>query len=172
MDRIQITQDDFDYFYDNEGNVIEQREKYSTKSDDLFSTQFAMTSPLTQSINTFSVSSNATGKADIVFVIDTTGSMSSAIAGVKNNINIFADKLVNEYNVDANFSLIEFRDITVDGVNSTKLHKNMTSNWFTNVNSFKSNVNTLSVGGGGDAPETPINGLEMARRLDWRGDAT
>lgn len=172
MDRIQITQDDFDYFYDNEGNVIEQREKYSTKSGDLFSTQFAMTSPLTQSINTFSVSSNATGKADIVFVIDTTGSMSSAIAGVKNNINIFADKLVNEYNVDANFSLIEFRDITVDGVNSTKLHKNMTSNWFTNVNSFKSNVNTLTVNGGGDTPETPIDGLEMARRLDWRGDAT
>lgn len=173
---VEAIQDEFDYFYDHEGIVIEKREKYSEDEENFLlsplSAPFNMMALSEKSIDTFSVSSDATGKADIVFVIDTTGSMGSAIANVKNNVNVFAEKLVNEYNVDANFSLIEFRDINVDGVNSTKQHKNMTSNWFTNVNTFKNEVNKLTVDGGGDLPETPIDGLEMARRLDWRGDAT
>lgn len=113
----------------------------------------------------------ATGKADVVFVIDTTGSMSGAISGVKNNVVKFAEALVEDYNVDANFALVEFRDITVDGKDSTKLHKSISSNWFTNVESYKTEVNKLTVGGGGDAPETPIDGLETARNLDWRNGA-
>lgn len=110
----------------------------------------------------------ATGKADIVFVIDTTGSMSSAIAGVKNNIENFANALIDSYNIDANFALIEYRDINVDGTDSTKLHKSISSNWYTNAASYVAEVDTLSVDGGGDIPETPIDGLEMARTLDWR----
>lgn len=113
----------------------------------------------------------ATGKADVVFVIDTTGSMSGAISGVKNNVGAFAEALVEDYNVDANFALIEYRDITVDGNDSTKLHKSISSNWFTNVDSYRSEVNKLTVAGGGDIPETPIDGLETARNLDWRNGA-
>ena len=115
--------------------------------------------------------SGATGKADVVFVVDTTGSMSSAISGVKNNIGQFSSALVNDYHIDVNFALIEYRDITVDGEDSTILHKNVSGNWFTNVNGFINEVNSLTVGGGGDLPETPIDGLEMARTIDWRGDA-
>jgi len=158
---------EYDYLYDNEGNVIDQKAKSNVKTEASFAPAMAFAA-----LDAYAASTGATGKADIAFVIDTTGSMSSAISGVKNNVNAFAEKLVNEYNVDANFSLIEFRDITVDGANSTKQHKNTSSNWFTNVNTFKNEVNKLSVGGGGDTPETPIDGLEMARRLDWRGDAT
>lgn len=115
--------------------------------------------------------SGATGKADVVFVVDTTGSMSSAISGVKQNIGQFSAALVNEYNIDVNFALIEYRDITVDGPDSTVLHKNVSGNWFTNVNSYRTEVDSLTVNGGGDLPETPIDGLEMARTIDWRGDA-
>ena len=114
---------------------------------------------------------SATGKADVVFVIDTTGSMSGAISGVKNNINTFASKLVSDYNIDVNFALIDYRDITVDGIDSTVLHKNLSSNWYTSVSSFTNAVNSLSVNGGGDTPETPIDALEIARKLDWRGDS-
>lgn len=115
--------------------------------------------------------SDATGKADIAFVIDTTGSMSDAIYGVKSNVNEFSKKLVTDYNVDANFALIEFRDIFEDGPDSTVLHKNNTSNWFTNVDVLRDSVNNLYADGGGDEPETPIDGLEMARRLNWRNDS-
>ena len=114
---------------------------------------------------------SATGKADVVFVIDTTGSMSSAISGVKNNINTFASKLVSDYNIDVNFALIDYRDITVDGTDSTVLHKNLSSNWYTSVSSFTNAINSLGVDGGGDTPETPIDALEIARKLDWRGDS-
>lgn len=155
-----------DFLCDNDGNIIEEITDDSSEDDML--TSFI---PLSD-MNRFASSTAATGKAEVVFVIDTTGSMSSAIAGVKNNVKIFSEKLVNDYNVDANFALIEFRDIRVDGLNSTKIHKNNTSNWFTNVNTFKNKVDSLSVGGGGDTPETPIDGLEMARRLNWNDDAT
>ena len=113
----------------------------------------------------------ATGKADVVFVIDTTGSMSGAISGVRRNISAFSRELVNNYNIDANFALIEYRDINYDGADSTVLHKNVFSNWYTNVDTFINEVDSLDVDGGGDTPETPIEALEMARRLDWRGDA-
>ena len=113
----------------------------------------------------------AKGKADVVFVIDTTGSMSGAISGVKNNIAVFSKALVEEYNIDVNFALLEYRDITVDGTDSTILHNNLYSNWYTNVNAFINEVNSLRVNGGGDYAETPIDGLELARVIDWRGDA-
>lgn len=152
---------EIDYLYDNDGNVIEQ----------VVDDTSAAGTRIVSVARPLAASSEATGKADVVFVIDTTGSMSGAIYGVKENVNAFAEKLVSDYNVDANFALIEFRDITVDGLDSTKHHKNITSNWFTNVGILRDEVNHLSVGGGGDNPETPIDGLEMARRLDWRGDA-
>ncbi|MBR3084748.1 MAG: S-layer homology domain-containing protein [Oscillospiraceae bacterium] len=119
----------------------------------------------------FESSESATKKADIVFVIDTTGSMTDAIYSVKQNIAAFAQELVKSYNIDANFSLIEYRDILEDGVGSTILHKNLYSNWYTNVDTFVTELGILQVDGGGDTPETPIDGLEIARNLDWRGDA-
>ena len=120
----------------------------------------------------FAALSKATGKADVVFVIDATGSMYNAIEGVKGNISNFTKALVNEYNIDVNFALIEYRDITVDGKESTILHRNTSGNWYTNVDSYINRINNLYVDGGGDLPETPIDALEMARTLDWRGDAT
>jgi len=112
------------------------------------------------------------GKADIVFVVDTTSSMSDEIYNVQNNINIFADKMSNEYNVDMNYSLIEYRDIEEDGIDSTIVHNNLSSKWFTNINAFKSEVSGLTVDGGGDDPETPIDALELARMSNWRNGAT
>ena len=155
-----------DCLYDNDGNIIDYR------TDDTSVAEMQVFSLPRSKAHTFSANSGATGKADVVFVIDTTGSMSGAISGVRNNVNAFAERLVSEYNIDANFALIEYRDINVDGLNSTKIHKNNTSNWFTNVSVFRNEVDSLSVGGGGDWEETPIDGLEMARRLDWRSDAT
>ena len=157
---------DCDYLYDNDGNIIAQITDNTSAAE---KQGFSAFSP---AIHPFAASSGATGKADVVFVIDTTGSMSDAIYGVKENVNVFAEKLVSDYNVDANFALIEYRDINVDGMDSTKIHKNNTSNWFTNVGVFRSEVDSLYVNGGGDWEETPIDGLEMARRLDWRSDAT
>lgn len=52
------------------------------------------------------------GQADIVFAIDTTGSMSGAINNVVSNIDSFVDTLQSDYSVNANFALIDYKDIT------------------------------------------------------------
>ncbi len=111
------------------------------------------------------------GQADIVFIVDTTGSMGSYIGNVKNNINTFVDSLA-EAGITPNFALVEYRDITCDGNNSTKIRKNYDgTNWFNNVISFKREIGNLGVDGGGDRPETVIDGIEMARQLDMRESA-
>ena len=110
------------------------------------------------------------GKADIVFVVDTTISMDYYIVNVKYNLNAFVEEL-NRFNVAASFALIEFKDITVDGEESTNIKKYGSSCWTSNINKFKKKVEKLETGGGGDIPETPIDALEKARQLKKHASA-
>ncbi len=109
----------------------------------------------------------AKAQADIVFLIDATGSMSDAIYNVARNVNTFADDLVNKYKINANFSVIEYQDITCDGLDSTIQHKNGSSSWWNakNVDSFKKKINSITAKDGGDWAETPIDALAMANEL-------
>ncbi|HHX62111.1 MAG TPA: VWA domain-containing protein, partial [Epulopiscium sp.] len=112
----------------------------------------------------------AKGQADIVFIIDTTGSMGGVINNVKSNIIAFIDVL-KERGVAPSFALIDFQDITYDGLDSTTTHKNGNKNWFADPEVYKTAISQLKLGNGGDTPETPIDGLETARLLDMRGNA-
>lgn len=106
-------------------------------------------------------------QADIVFIVDTTGSMSSAIRNVASNINSFVTELSTNYNVLCNFAFVDFRDITCN--EETKIIKSKSgSNWFTDVDEFKEMVSSVRVNGGGDTPETPFDGFGMADTLDYR----
>ena len=108
------------------------------------------------------------GQVDIVFVIDTTGSMGEYINNVKNNINNFVDEL-EEAGIKPSFALVDYKDITNDGEHSTNTKKNIDGgNWFKKADDFKSELSKLSIDGGGDGPETAIDALEMARQLDLR----
>ena len=68
-----------------------------------------------------------TGKADIVFVIDTTGSMREPIENVKKGIPAFVKDL-EERNVNARFGLVTFKDIYQDGLDSTRNY-----GWYTSA---------------------------------------
>lgn len=114
-------------------------------------------------------SGKISGQADIVFVIDSTGSMYGAINNIVRNIDTFVDTLAANYSVKANFALIDYKDITCG--EKTILVKNGYSNRFNDVAGFKSHVNRILVTGGGDGPETPIDGLAMAHSLDFRHSA-
>ncbi|MDD4295468.1 MAG: cellulose binding domain-containing protein [Ruminiclostridium sp.] len=102
------------------------------------------------------------GKADVVFVIDTTGSMSGPISNVRNSINQFVTEL-EENNIDIRLGLVEYRDIYADGVGSTKSY-----DWYTNVSSFKSKLASLGISGGGDAPESAVDALHCAQNMKFR----
>lgn len=111
------------------------------------------------------------GQVDIVFVIDTTGSMSGYINNVKNNITAFVNE-IESAGITPSFALVDYRDITCDGENSTNTKKNTDGdNWFKNADDFKAEIAKLTVDGGGDAPETAIDALEMARQLNLRASS-
>lgn len=116
--------------------------------------------------NTTGIMQEATvkGKADIIFVVDTTESMDYYIANVKYNLNAFVGAL-NKAGISASYALVEYKDITADGKNSTKIKKNGSTCWNTNIEKLKKEIDKLSVKGGGDLPETPIDALEKARRI-------
>ena len=121
--------------------------------------------------NAHVLADKVSGQADIVFAIDTTGSMSGTIYNVITNVSSFVETLANNYNVQVNFALIDFKDLEEDGPGTTVVVKNGSSNWYSNVNTFTSQVSTLYADGGGDDPECAIDALETARRLDFRPTA-
>lgn len=102
------------------------------------------------------------GKADVVFVIDTTISMSDRIRNVKDNIEEFVAEL-EENKVDIRLGLIEYKDIYADGVDSTKSY-----DWYTSVSAFKNQLSSLFVSGGGDGPESVVDALHCARTMQYR----
>lgn len=140
-------------------------------SDNTFDVQQSMSriSPQTALFSNIEIADcKINGQVDIVFVIDTTGSMGGYIQNVKNNITAFVNE-IEAAGITPSFALVDYKDITCDGQNSTNAKVNEDGdNWFKNAEEFKTEIAGLSVSGGGDGPETAIDGLEMARRLKLR----
>ena len=65
----------------------------------------------------------AFAQADVVFVIDTTGSMGEKINQVKETSTLFVDTL-KENGVSAQFALVTYEDIDFDGYESTRVYQN------------------------------------------------
>lgn len=84
---------------------------------------------------------------DIVFIIDTTGSMGGAITNVKDNIEGFANSLTAA-GIDYQFGLVDYKDPAV-------VKKDFTGDLAT----FRANLDTLSAGGGGDGPEAGLEAI-------------
>ncbi len=104
---------------------------------------------------------------DIAFVIDTTGSMGSAIGSVK----IAATQLVNTVAAQtsaARFALVDYRDFASRtgsaGDYPSKLDQDFTSDAAT----INSAIQSLFLGNGGDTPETMYSGISTAFDLAWR----
>lgn len=112
------------------------------------------------------------GQADVVFVVDTTVSMGGDIKRTGEYITSFVNTLTNEYEIQTNFALIEYRDITVhDEEDTTRLHQNGLSNWFSDAHQFSEEIKGLAADGGGDWPETLVDALGLAATLDYRENA-
>lgn len=107
--------------------------------------------------------SGGSGIADIVFVVDTTGSMGSHINGMKARVKEFATK-VGDGGVDYRLALVDFRDVTYK--------ERLTVHPFqTDIAAYQRLVDTMGPGGGGDEPESAIDALEAALGLSFRAEA-
>lgn len=112
------------------------------------------------------------GKADFIFVIDTTSSMGDKIEKVKNNITSFSNLMLTQ-NVEVNFALISYRDITCDGTESTIIHTFNGDVWTPKSSDIASCLASLVVHGGGDGPETPTDAFaKMFDNFNFRDDAS
>ena len=109
----------------------------------------------------------AGGSLDLAFVIDTTGSMSSTIDAVKNQVDAVADKLAagtSSYRM----AVVSFRD-QPDHTGDVGDYASRVDHGFTSdAGVVKSAVAALTANGGGDTPESAYSGITSALNLDWR----
>lgn len=110
-------------------------------------------------------------KVDIVFIIDSTGSMSDKIDNVINNLNDFT-QILNSAGLDFRIAIVEYKDIVEDGNDSTKILQNSGTTWFTAVEQIQLVLSDIYVDGGGDTPETVLDALGCTISLDFRVNAS
>lgn len=103
---------------------------------------------------------DCTGKyVNIALVVDTTGSMSSDISTVRENLTAFVKEIAASGAIPR-ISLIEYKDVQCDGKDSTVVHRtNDYSVWYENTEDIVAEIETLEVDGGGDIPESLIDAL-------------
>ncbi len=113
-----------------------------------------------QVLDSVECSGSSEAAADVAFVFDDTGSMSSYIATLQEQATAFANSIVGE-NVDATFGLISFKD-------TPELKLQLTND----VASFQDAVNALYAEAGDDTPEVALDGVMMAiTQMQWRASA-
>jgi len=107
-------------------------------------------------------------KADIMFVLDCTGSMQGEIDAIKDAITAFADTIESE-GVRVRVGLIEFRDRLI-GEEPRLL--TFAGQPFTNdPAAFRREVSALRATGGGDEPESSLDAVMLALRQPFAPDA-
>ncbi|WP_044893078.1 flagellin [Bacillus alveayuensis] len=133
-------------------------------------TDFNNIKVLTKKVVEKSGTVSKTGKADIVFIVDISGSMGGIIDEVISNLDTFTDKLASN-GIDFNLGLVSYSDTTI----GEPLEK-----WdFTNnVDIFNSNMSTMrsNLLVGGDMNESGLEGImdsdKGALSFDFRDDAS
>ena len=99
------------------------------------------------------------GAADIVFVLDVTGSMSDEIDDVKNNVIEFADSL-SRRGIDFRLGMVTFLDF-IENVYA----------FTTDVQAFQQLVGQQFAHGGDDEPENSLEALQRAAQFPFRPTA-
>jgi len=109
----------------------------------------------------------ANPKLDVMFLIDSTGSMADEIAQWQENILAISTQIdALPGNVDVRYGLVTYRDRTDEYV--TRVY-----DFTDDVRQFQTNLNTVEAGGGGDYPESLNQGLEESLNVvSWRGSDT
>ena len=110
--------------------------------------------------------SDDTVDLDVVFVIDTTGSMSDEIARIKQTLLAVTDRVRGlDQEVDLRYGAVLYRDL---GDEYLTRHTPLTHD----VQAFDRLLQGIQAGGGGDTPESLNQGLSLAvGGMDWRPGA-
>ncbi len=106
------------------------------------------------------------GVLDLVFVIDTTGSMGGEIDVVKRNIADYVHRL-EESNIPHYIAVVDFRDFS-DRADSYDYPYSVVQDFTNDLDEILAGVDRLNLGNGGDTPETVYSGLMTGLdELSW-----
>jgi Mg-chelatase subunit ChlD len=107
-------------------------------------------------------------KADVLFVLDCTGSMGGEIDAIRDAITDFADTISSD-GVRVRVGLLEFRDRLHGEEHRMLLFGD--EPFTTDAAAFRQQVALLKAGGGGDIPESSLDALLLATRQPFATDA-
>jgi len=149
----------------NDNSVKQNAPSASEASDDR---QADQTAPARQSIRSPLQRLGDQRKADVMFVLDCTGSMQGEIDAIRDTIISFAEG-IQAGGVQIRVGLIEFRDRLI---NEEPRVLNFAGQPFTDVPAaFRQAVAALRAEGGGDDPESSLDALMLALRQPFAPDA-
>jgi hypothetical protein len=105
------------------------------------------------------------GPLDVVFAIDTTGSMGDLIGGVKSDVENIVSQL-STLDPDYRVALVDYKDALPysNDPYQAKIDQNFTAE----ESPFDEAVESLSAEGGGDTPESVYTGIMTGLELPWR----
>ena len=107
-------------------------------------------------------------KADILFVLDCTGSMQGEIDAIKDAITSFAHTIESD-GVRVRVGLIEFRDRLINEEHRALLFSGKP--FTANPGLFEKEVAALKASGGGDEPESSLDALLLALKQPFADDS-
>jgi Calx-beta domain/Domain of unknown function (DUF4114)/von Willebrand factor type A domain/RTX calcium-binding nonapeptide repeat (4 copies) len=99
---------------------------------------------------------------DFALVVDTTGSMGSSINSVKVQASSLIDALFANGDKDARIGIIGFKDSANGEPSQVILPFTDQDDFATRKSAAIAAINSITVGGGGDTPETALDGLRLA----------
>jgi von Willebrand factor type A domain len=105
-------------------------------------------------------------KVDVLFLLDTTGSMGDEIDQLKGTIRTVADRLTSlPSNPDLRLGMTKYRDIG-------DAYLTNTTDFTSDINEFSKTLNGAQADGGGDTPEAVDEALALAlSEPSWRSDS-
>src|SRR5579872_6898776 len=107
---------------------------------------------------------------DVVFVLDVTASMQWALNDLKNGIGKFADAL-SKNQINFRLGLVTFQDLTIPG-EKVEVIMFGDSPFTADAATFRDKVGLLKAEGGGDIPESSLEGLTEAVKMPFRQGTT
>lgn len=104
---------------------------------------------------------------DIVFVVDTTGSMGGVIAQVRDELSTLVNQLASTTN-SFRVGLVSYRDFPERTGWDLDYPSRVDQPFTSDLATIQAAINTLTAEGGGDYPETVFSGLATAIDFPWR----
>lgn len=121
------------------------------------------------------VKAGKAGAIDLIFVIDSTGSMESSIESVKQSATALIEKIAARTK-DFRFALVDYKDFPSEGKGASDYPYKARLPFTNDKAAISTAIRDLTVSGGGDPPESLYSALIRAIRTEglgaWRNGVT